>query len=304
MRIVSVGELLWDVFPDSERLGGAPFNFSAHAVRLGHEVFFLSAVGQDDRGRAALARAAGIGLPVEYIQQVPDAPTGAVTVQLDAEGKPAFTIHRPAAYDYLHLEAPAQIAALEPQWIYHGTLHASEPRILSLIRELTQAMPAARRFYDINLRPNCYTPALVDELMRRATVVKLNDDEAAAVDAMFGLRHSSIEGFCRDWSARLGWEAVCITRGADGCAILAGSVYAEAPGYTVRVVDTVGSGDAFAAAFLHGLSQGWQPERIGDFANRLGAVVASRAGAVPDWTLPDCEALGYSAAKARGKSSS
>ena len=227
-------------------------------------------------------------------------------MQLDGEGKPSFTIHRPAAYDYLHIgpHARARVTALEPQWIYHGTLHASEPRILELIRGLSRAMPAARRFYDINLRPGCYTPALVDELMRRANVVKLNDDEATAVDAMFGLRHGSIEEFCRDWSARLGWEAVCITRGADGCAILAGGVYAEAPGYAVRVVDTVGSGDAFAAAFLHGLSQGWPPERIGDFANRLGAVVASRAGAVPDWTLADCESLGYSAAKARGKSSS
>ena len=33
MRIVSIGEILWDVFPNGEHLGGAAFNFSAHARR-------------------------------------------------------------------------------------------------------------------------------------------------------------------------------------------------------------------------------------------------------------------------------
>lgn len=303
MRIVSVGELLWDVFPDSERLGGAAFNFSAHALRLGHEVYFLTAVGEDRRGRAALTRAAEIGLPVEYIQQAPGAATGTVTVRLDSAGKPTFTIHRPAAYDLLHIgpHARARIAALQPDWIYYGTLHAAEPRIRELLRDLAAELPAARRFYDINLRPGCYTPDLVDELMRRAHVVKLNDDEAAEVDRMFGLCHETLEEFCRAWSARLGWQAVCVTRGAQGCAVLAGDAWAEAPGYTVRVVDTVGSGDAFAAALLHGLNAGWTPNRIGDFANRLGAVVAARAGGAPDWTLADCERLHYSGT-VRGKS--
>lgn len=298
MKILSIGELLWDVFPDSERLGGAAFNFSAHARRLGHDVVFLSAVGRDERGRAALERAAEIGLPASYIQSVPDAPTGTVTVELDAEGKPAFTIHRPAAYDRIGLgaEALAQLAAFQPDWIYHGTLHQAEPLMRELFRRVAAAIPA-RRFYDLNLRRDCYTPELVEDLMRGATAVKLNDDEAAEVDRMFGRQHGDLEEFCRDWSARMGWEAVCVTRGERGCAVLAGGRWAESPGYAMKVVDTVGAGDAFAAAFLDGLEQGWPPDRIGDFANRLGAVVASRAGGVPEWTAEDCAALGRSAAQ-------
>jgi fructokinase len=294
VKIVAVGELLWDVFPDSERLGGAAFNFAAHARRLGHDVIFLSAVGDDERGRAAIARAAGIGLPVEHIRQVPGAPTGTVTVELDAAGHPAFTIHRPAAYDLLRLDA-ADIAALSdfsPDWLYFGTLHQADPRIRELDRALMDALPRARRFYDVNLRRNCYDAELVNGLLQRAQVVKLNDEEVGEVDRLAGLSHNGIEDFCRDRAARLGWQAVCITLGERGCALLTGSEYVEVPGYPVRVVDTVGSGDAFAAAFVHGLGLGWPPARIGDFANRLGAVVASRAGAVPEWTLADCEALG------------
>jgi fructokinase len=68
--------------------------------------------------------------------------------------------------------------------------------------------------------------------------------------------------------------------------------YLESLGYSVKVADTVGSGDAFAAAFLHGLGSGWPAGRIADFANRVGALTASRPGAVPDWTLAEANALG------------
>lgn len=51
MAIVSIGAVLWDVFDSAERIGGAPFNFSAHARKLGHDVVFISAVGEDSMNR-------------------------------------------------------------------------------------------------------------------------------------------------------------------------------------------------------------------------------------------------------------
>jgi fructokinase len=59
----------------------------------------------------------------------------------------------------------------------------------------------------------------------------------------------------------------------------------------IELADAVGAGDAFAAAFLHGLEQGWQAEKIGAFANRVGALVASRAGAIPRWRAEEAWAL-------------
>lgn len=296
MTILSIGEILWDVFEDAEHLGGAPFNLAAHARRLGHEVLFLSAVGDDERGRAALAKAAELGLSTEFIRVVRDAPTGIVSVRLNAAGQPSFTIHRPAAYDYLQLDTGdlERISSLRPEWICFGTLHQIEPRIKELVRRLMESNPGARRFYDINLRRDSYTPALVQELMRLANVVKLNEEEAAEVNRRFGSSCDSTEEFCRSYARRFDWEAVCVTRGEKGCAILAGDGYAVVDGYTVQVQDTVGAGDAFAAAFLHGLARGWAPGEIGDLANRVGALVASRAGAVPLWTLEECEALARS----------
>ena len=293
MNIVSIGEILWDVFPDGERLGGAPLNFSAHSSRLGERVFFLSAVGDDERGREARRRAGELGLDPGLVQTVAGTPTGTVSVQVGAEGHPAFTIHRPAAYDCFHLEdaLAQQLAAAAPEWVYYGTLHQAHPRARAETARLLEVLPSAQRFYDINLRPDCWSPELLEVLLRQSDAVKLNEDEAEVLDRLFGCRHASLAEFTASWSERMRWRAVAVTRGAAGCAVRMGSEYAEAPGFPIQVVDTVGSGDAFAAAFLHGLGQGWDPLRAGTFANRLGALVASRAGAVPAWTREECEVL-------------
>ena len=119
----------------------------------------------------------------------------------------------------------------------------------------------------MNLRRGCYTPELVRELLSLAAAVKVNDDEA---ELFPDLGQAS---------------SVAITRGERGCEVRIGSDHAECPGYPVKVVDTVGAGDAFAAAFLHGLAAGWSAAQTGDFANRLGALVASRPGATPEWSL-------------------
>jgi fructokinase len=293
MRIVTIGEILWDVFPDGERLGGAPFNFSAHAARLGHEVLFLSAVGDDARGHAALQSAQGLGLSTEFLRVTPGAPTGVVSVSLDAEGRPSFTIHRPAAYDSLRLspEDLDSLARFEPHLVYFGTLHQTTPEEKALTRLVIEACPRARRFYDVNLRPDSYNLILLEELLMQADVVKLNADEAVELSRLFGLPFTSVRRFCEYWSGRCGWEVTAVTLGEEGCAIFGGGDWVEAPGYPVQVSDTVGSGDAFAAALVHGLSKGWPLAQVADLGNRVGALVASRPGAVPPWTLDECQAL-------------
>ena len=101
MRIVCIGEILWDVIGPSEYLGGAPLNFAAHLRKLGHEAFLVSAVGDDDRGRRALDGLQKCDLSADFVQVIPGKPTGTAEVELDAEGKPMFHIKRPAAYDFV-----------------------------------------------------------------------------------------------------------------------------------------------------------------------------------------------------------
>jgi fructokinase len=288
VRVASLGEFLWDIIGGQELLGGATFNFSVQLTRLGHDVCFISAVGDDDRGRRALQAAARLGLSTQFISTVKVAPTGVVSVDVGAQGQPSYVLHRPAAYDFAALPNPD----LRPDWIYHGTLQLIEPRMLFLLHQLLRRNPSAKRFYDINLRKDSYTAPLVMELLALAYVVKLNEDELETVQQMAGTSYQSTETFCRAYASRFQWEAVCVTRGERGCAILSHGEYVEVDGVEVNVADTVGAGDAFAAAFLHGLDQGWPIAKIGEFANRLGALVASRAGGVPEWSWSELDNFG------------
>jgi len=290
MDLVALGAVLWDVFDDRKLIGGAPFNVCAHAAKLGIQGAFISAVGNDELGHEALKQAAQLRLTTQYIRTVEGTPTGTVRVFLE-DGQPDFHINRPAAYDFPALsdEDVQRLADARPQWLYYGTLEQMSPTVLSLLGRLLAEMPDARRFYDVNLRKDSYTPELVDRLLGDATVLKINDDEARAIADMLGMGERREQGVCEALAARFGIECICVTRGENGCAIWRGDQFVESPGHSVSLADAVGAGDAFAAALIHGLTAGWNLAEVAAFANKLGALVASRPGAVPDWTPGEIE---------------
>ena len=294
MQTVSVGEVLWDVVGDQEHLGGAPFNFAAHLRRLGHNVSFMSSIGGDARGNKVIERMQELSLPTHWVKRCAAYPTGIATVRVDDLGQPTFTIEHPAAYDFPEMSDSelAELTSDPPSLIYFGTLFQMSPQARQLTFNLLDHCPNAHRFYDVNLRPSSFTPELVLDLMRRATLVKLNEDEVKAVSSMLDWGPpGSIERFCRHGVEHFGWHAVCVTRGEKGCALLVANEYVVSEGYRVEVCDTIGSGDAFSAAFAHGLESNWTAHRIADFANRVGALIASRAGAIPSWTVEDAASL-------------
>ncbi|MBI1354419.1 MAG: hypothetical protein GC160_08735 [Acidobacteria bacterium] len=293
MRALVLGEILWDVFDDGERLGGAPFNFAAQLARLGHEALLVSAVGEDERGRKALERAQELGVGKRYIRTTRWADTGVVEVQLNEAGQPQYQIRRPAAYDFAGL-SPEDLAGLRsnpPDWIYYGSLFAREPRPKALLEKTFESLPEGERFFDVNLRPDSYTPELLLELLPYATVLKVNADEVWELERAAGDVHDGQESFARRAADRYGLRGVAITRAEDGCALFWEGEWVEAPGIAVKVHDAVGAGDAFSAALAHATSQGWPLATRAAFANRVGALIASKAGATPEWTEEEAWSL-------------
>ena len=288
-RILAVGEVLWDVFHDSKRLGGAPLNFSAHISRLGHPALLVSGVGDDALGHAAIAAVAGTGLDTRFVRMIPALPTGVARVILGPKGQTSFRIERPAAYDAVSLSEAdcAEIAAWAPRWLYHGTLFAHRDSCKAKLNGIAAALPGVARFYDVNLRPGCFAPETVLELLALANAVKLNESEMAWVAAHAGFPKTSIGDFCSAAAERFHWDSVAVTLAERGCAVWRLGEYVEAPGRDVRVADTVGAGDGFAAAMLHGVCCGWSARAIAEFANQLGSLIASRSGGIPDWRLDE-----------------
>lgn len=287
-HVLAVGEVLWDVFEHSKRLGGAPLSFSVHAKRLGFDPRLISAVGSDTLGECAMRCIASLGLDGALIQRTCQFDTGTAQVEIGPGEQTRFVISRPAAYDSLAISDDHRelLRKWDPSWLYYGTLFAARPQGRAVLDRLFEAFPSTLRFYDLNLRPGFDSPALVLDLLARADVVKVNEDELAAIHEFAGLS-LNLESFCREGAKRYGWQAIAVTLGERGCAVLLGGVYLEAPGYAVEVADPVGAGDAFAAAFLHGLTSRWPVGKVAEFANRVGAIVASRPGAIPDWTLEE-----------------
>jgi fructokinase len=274
--------VLWDCFADSTRhLGGAPLNFAAHVAKLGHPAALLTGVGGDTLGDEARDLIAGFDVDTRFLQVRPDLPTGVARVQLNAAGVPAFDIPRPAAFDGLRADTAA-IAEWAPRWLYYGSLYASRPENNETLRAVLAAVPDASRICDVNLRPG----SIVDTaLLREADVLKLSEDELPALSEALGLPKLARD-FCIAGAERFGWGTVAITLGPQGCALYHAAEYVQSPGIPVTVADTVGAGDAFTAALLHGVDLGWPPHEIAAFANKVGSIVAGRHGAIPHWS-PD-----------------
>ncbi|MFP5231471.1 MAG: carbohydrate kinase family protein [Acidobacteriota bacterium] len=295
MLVCGVGEVLWDIFPDKETFGGAALNFCANLQRLGDAATLVSAVGNDRLGHLALERMHLLGLDTMAVQRVEDLPTGTAAISTGPDGEPAFSIPRPAAFDAISPDPStvALLVAAAPRWLYFGTLLQTNPCMERFTTELACKLRPAGTFYDMNLRPGHWNLPLVQRLSQLSTIVKMNEAEARMLHAhtQSGHRAFSLDAFCRIWASTYDVEIICITLGGSGCLIYAQEDVLLVPGFKVTVCDTVGSGDAFASAFLHGYSSGWTIAQTARFANALGAIVASRAGATPDWTMDEIAAI-------------
>ena len=282
-KVLGIGELLWDLFPDGRRLGGAPFNVTANLRRLGHPAAFVTVVGDDVLGREAIRGATELDIDTDFIGISAERPTGTVTVVPDDRLGHRFEIGSPAAYESMDAVADAErrIDTWGPGALVFGTLAQRFPSTLELTRWVAAAGPV-ERLYDVNLRDGTWSPGLVSQLVPLATIVKVNEDEARTLAGIIGCAYetgSLGERLAKDHHI----GALCVTRGAAGAEMWADGELTAVDGIPVEVADTVGAGDAFAAGLLHGFLTGMPPADLLAFANRLGALVASRPGALPAW---------------------
>lgn len=276
--VLCVGELLWDSLPAGLSLGGAPFNVAGHLHALGVPVAMVSRVGPDRLGTEALQRLVRSGIATDLVQVDPVLPTGFVSVTLDANGIPAYDIAEPAAWDGIELREGLLERAAEAGAIVFGSLAQRNPVSRGTIERLCEV--EVFKVFDVNLRPPYHESKVVRRSLAHADLVKLNDHELRQVGAWFGLP-PGLRGGMTALAETFGCRTICVTRGAEGAALLNQGRWSEHPGYRVEVKDTVGAGDAFLAALLSGLLSGEDDQALLQHANLLGAYVATQFGAIP-----------------------
>lgn len=284
--VLGIGEILWDCFDDGRRPGGAPANVVFHVTRLHRSGLLCSRVGTDVDGDALLAVLRERGLDLRLVRRDPGRATGRVSVDTSRPDAPRFTIHENAAWDAIELGPELEQAARECAALCVGTLAQRTKRSRDTIRRCLELARSALTVYDVNLRPPFYRREWIEATLERVRVVKLNDDEVRVLDDLLELRAGDETGFARSLIGRFGLEWVCVTRGARGCLMVSADEVHDEAGVPVRVIDAVGAGDAFTAGMISGLLRGDSAAEIARSANRLGAAVAARAGAMPDIAGP------------------
>jgi fructokinase len=281
VEIVGVGEVLWDLLPGGRQLGGAPFNFTFHCHQLGHAAAMVSRVGADDLGRDIRAAVCRLGLSDEYIQEDALHPTGTVCVALDAAGVPTFTITPDVAYDYLAWDDGLEALFRQARAVCFGTLAQRSPTARATLQRALRTAGGALVVYDVNLRQSFYSREVIEESLAASRWVKLNEDELIVLRDLLGLAGTSEAATLADLRERYRLELACLTRGGRGCLVQTAAEEADWPGVPVRVVDTVGAGDAFTAGLLCCVLEGQPLHQAAAFANALAARVAAAPGGTP-----------------------
>lgn len=278
--ILAFGELLWDILPDQTILGGAVFNCAYRLQSLGNEVMFAGSIGEDELGKTARAQMEKLGMSTCLLQSNSAHPTGTVNVSLKSNGAPDFYIVPNVAYDFIEPTSDLLTAASAAECLCFGTLAQRAPCSRKTLHALVEAAPQAVKFLDINLRKNCFSEETVRWSLAAADILKLNDDEVAELTALLNLKLLSLTDFSDYIMNAYHLTCVVVTLGEKGAfAQSTSGGHAYVPGYRVVVTDTVGSGDAFSAAFIQSILHGQSLRSACELGNALGALVATTHGA-------------------------
>lgn len=276
--VVSFGETLWDLLPSGPALGGAPCNLALRVKEVGGRALLVTRLGRDALGDQAAERLSARGLDLRLVQRDDGRPTGTVPVTVDAKGVPDFTIVPDVAYDYIEPSEEALAAAATADAVAFGTLAQRSAVSRAALERLLSRANRALKFLDLNLRRGCWTPETVEASLRRADVVKLNEDEARTLAERFGLPAGPGRALLGAVQGRWRLDGVVVTLGNRGAVGVKGSEWAYAPARETAIVDTCGSGDAFSAAFLHAWLEGRPLSEALQRGNALGALVAGQPG--------------------------
>jgi len=280
--IVGLGEILWDLLPDGKILGGAPANFAYHCKVLGADAQVVSAVGKDDLGDEIINKLGKLQIPTNYLAVDKKHPTGTVSVILDEEGHPEYTIHKDVAWDFIPESNEVTSLALLTNAVCYGSLaQRSGVSRETILGFLENTSTDTLNVFDINLRQDYYSKEIIENTLQFTDVFKLNDDELIVMEKMFSLTGSireQLEQLLKVFELKM----IALTKGDKGSELVTADEYSEYISPGVSVADSVGAGDSFTAALVMGMLNGEPLKKLHKRASDLAAYVCTQKGATPE----------------------
>ncbi|MDJ1492580.1 carbohydrate kinase [Cytophagaceae bacterium DM2B3-1] len=282
--IVCFGEILWDVLPTSKQPGGAPMNVAADLRNFGVNAQLISRVGNDELGSELLDFLKQKGISTELVQTGQSHLTGVAKANVSDANEVTYKIVQPVAWDYIQLTQSMEQTVKQSNFFVYGSLVARSQQSHETLLSLLKIAP--HKVFDVNLRAPHYTRKLVEDLLHQAHIAKLNEHELAELAAWYG-NSTNLHVTMQTLQDRYSLDTVCVTLGAQGAALLNKDGFFQQSGFIVEVKDTIGSGDAFLAAFLYKTLQNEEPKKTLEFACATGAFLATKQGATPQFSEED-----------------
>ena len=287
-KIVCFGEILWDILPAGAVPGGAPMNVAYHLRKLGLDPGIVTRVGIDERGKKLIDLLNENGIDTGHIQLDYDIPTGIVNAKANEHGEMQYDIVAPAAWDFIALDDDTVELVKSASHFVFGSL--VNRNTISRNTLFTLLETAQQKVLDINLRPPHFNRQLVEELLSRADIIKMNSAELELITGWF-TRYKTMTDRIGIIQDRFKVPQIIVTMGGDGAMVnIDGELYGH-PGYVVDVADTIGSGDSFLAAFLSKQLNNYGPKESLAFASALGALVAYKTRGWPAYEITDIQKL-------------
>lgn len=281
INAVSFGEVLFDVFGNEKKIGGAPLNLALRIASFGFPVSMISAVGNDEDGRVICDFVAQHHLDTRGIICTSEYDTGVVQVTLNDRGSATYEIKYPAAWDFIEANENTRNIVKNANVFFYGSLACRNEVSQQTLFSLLNANPEMFKVFDVNLRKPFYNIELLKKLMSKADFIKFNDEEILEVSAELGGQSDDLEENMFFIAEKTNTPSVCVTLGKHGSLLLwNGTIYRHG-GYAITVADTVGAGDSFLASLISKLLSDKDPHEALDLASAVGALVASHSGANP-----------------------
>jgi fructokinase len=279
IKATCFGEVLWDVFPTHDKIGGAPLNVAVRLESMQNEVAVISSIGMDERGRQLLDFMKKNNVKTKGVQIDAVFKTGKVKVVLDETGSASYDIMQPRAWDKIQLTDTAKELTQAADVFIYGSLASRDETSRATLYELLKL--AKYKVFDVNLRKPYYSAEVLSHLMNEANFIKFNDEEIFEIAGLLGADAQSLEETILFIAQKTNSDCICVTLGSKGAILYFQGNFYSNPGYKITVADTVGAGDSFLGTLINKLVKKIEPQDAIDYACAVGALVASYEGANP-----------------------
>lgn len=274
-KVIGLGEVVFDIMPDSRKLGGAPADFLHYAVKYGAEGHLISAIGADDLGREVISELDKYG--INPVLAITPYPTGRVVIFKDPNGSPSAHILENAAWDYIPATTAAEQCIADADALYFGTLALRKSYSRETVLDLIDATAESTyKFFDINLRQNYFDQQVIEKLLVRANILKLNIEELRTIKGMFGLR-GSYNDICLKLKKQYHLKYLILSDAAKESKIWGPDELTTVKNSRIHQTFAVGAGNAFAGAFITSILKGASQEEAHETANKAAVEVCKAA---------------------------